>query len=184
MYAQANDANTAYTKDKSGVDLTADKALFEDIKGEILGLVKDTGAQLPNIGIGVSFDMFHAMENEANINVRIDAFDREVNFGRAPNPTTLSILGRPVIPEPNIRDHAYGSGEYAGDIGDVFLFEIPHFQRRSLQSLATTTLGQQGLADRIQMYQYEGLVDKTTNVSEGVSHLRVLEDYGIDPIGA
>lgn len=177
LYAIADAASSNYTVDKSGVNLSGDKALFTDIKKEVLKLVKDTGATLPNIGIATSFDMFHAMENEANVNVRLDAFDGTINFGRDPSPTTLSIANAPVMPDPNIRDHAYGSGQYDGNVGDVFIFERPNVQRRALQALSSTPLGDLGLADRIALFQYETLIDK----SQG-EHVRVLENYNIDAL--
>lgn len=178
MHNLAEDANTAHTIDKSTLDISGDKALFKDIRNEILSLVKDTGAQLPNIGIATSYDMFRSMENEANVNVRLDTFDQGLNFGRDPTgPTTLSILNRPVLPDPNVRDHAYGSGQYDGNVGDVFIFERPNIQRRALQALSSTALGQLGLADRMALFQYETLVSK----SQG-EHIRVLENYNIDSL--
>lgn len=177
LHNLATDANAAYTVDKSTTDLSGDKALFSDIKAEVLSLVKDTGAMLSNIGIATSFDMFHAMENEANVNVRLDAFDGTINFGRDPAPTTLSIANAPVLPDPNVRDHAYGSGQYDGNVGDVFIFERDNVQRRALQALSSTPLGDLGLADRIALFQYETLIDK----SQG-QHVRVLENYAIDAL--
>ena len=177
LYAIADGANTSYTKDKSTLTLSGDKPLFEDIKTEILGLVKNSAAMLPNLGIVTSFDMFNALENEANVNVRLDAFDGSVNFGRDPGPTTLSICNVPILPDPNIRDHAYGSGQYAGNVGDVFIFDRTSYQRRALQALSSTPLGDLGLADRIALFQYETPVDK----SQG-EFVRVLENYGIDAI--
>jgi len=178
MHEIANNADTAYTKDRSGYDLTQDKALFKDIKKEVLGLVKDTGATLSDLMIVTSYDVFDAMENEAQVNTRIDTFDQSVNFGRDPSgTTTLSIANVPVLPDPNVRAHNYGSGEYDGDIGDVFIFEAPNVQRRALQALSSTALGQLGLADRMAMFQYETLIDK----SQG-EHIRVLEGYAVDAL--
>lgn len=178
IYKMADDADTTYTVDKSTVDLsTGDKPLFEDIKAEVLKLVKNTGASLPNLGIVTSFDMFDALENEANVNVRLDSFDGSVNFGREPGPTTLSIANVPILPDPNVRDHAYGSGQYAGNVGDVFIFDRTAVQRRALQALSSTSLGDLGLADRIALFQYETVVDK----SQG-EFTRVLENYSIDPL--
>lgn len=174
----AEDASTSHTIDKSTVTLSGDKPLFEDIKGEVLSLVKDSGAMLGNLGIATSFDMFHALENEANVNVRIDAFDESVNFGRDPTgPTTLSIANVPVLPDPNVRDHAYGSTEYDGNVGDVFIFDRSNFQRRALQALSSTALGQLGLASRMALFQYETPVSR----SQG-EFIRVLQNYSIDAI--
>lgn len=178
LHNLANDANTSYTIDKSSVSLSGDKPLFEDIKKEVLSLVKDSAAMLPNLGIATSFDMFHALENEANVNVRIDAFDESVNFGRDPmGPTTLSIANVPVLPDPNIRDHAYGSGEYDGNVGDVVIFDRTNYQRRALQALSSTPLGDLGLASRIAMFQYETPVSR----SQG-EFIRFLENYSISAI--
>lgn len=178
LYDLANDANTSYTIDKSGETLSGDKPLFNDIKKEVLSLVKGSAVNLNNLGIVTSFDMFHALESEANVNVRIDAFDESVNFGRDPTgPTTLSIAGVPVLPDKNVRSHAYGSGQYDGNIGDVFLFDRTNYQRRALQALSTTPLGDLGLADRVAMFQYETPVSR----SQG-EFIRVLENYGITSI--
>jgi hypothetical protein len=162
MYDLANDANTNYTVPKGSTSLSGDKALFEDIKQEVLALVKDTAVNIGDLGIVTSFDVFHRLENEANINVRIDSFQDTINFGRDPTgPTTLSIANVPVLPDPNVRDHSYGSGEYDGNVGDVFIFDRSNFQRRALQALSSTALGQLGLADRMAMFQYETPVSRS-----------------------
>lgn len=162
--------------DKSSHDLSGDKPLFEDLKKELLGLVNGTNARLPNLGIVTSLDLFHELENEANVNVRIDSFDAGMNFGRDPmGPTTLSIAGVPVLPDPNVRDHSLDNAtEYDGDHGDVFIFDRENVQRRALQALSSTTLGQLGLADRMALFQYRALIDR----SEG-QHTKVLRGYDV-----
>jgi hypothetical protein len=177
LYSWADDANTSYTIDRSSYDLTGDKPLFEDIKSYVRGLLKNTAATPGNLGIVVSPDMFDALENEANVNVRLDAFDGTLNFGRQAGANTLSITGVPVLPDPNVRDHAYGSGEYDGNIGDVFIYERPRFQRRALMPFSSTTFGQDGLANRMGLFQYEATVDKTQG-----EHVRVLENYNIPAV--
>ena len=168
----ADDANN--TQDKSSEDLSGDKALFEDIKQEVLKLYKETNASLANLGIVTSVDVFNALENEANINVRLDAFDQGLNFGRDPTVPTLSIANIPVLPDPNVRSHDYGSGEYDGDHGDVFIFERNNYQRRALSPISSTPLGQLGLANRSALFQYETPVSR----SQG-EHMRVLEGYDV-----
>ena len=177
LYKWADDANTSYTIDRSTYDLTGDKPLFEDIKSYVRGLLKNTAATPANLGIVVSPDMFDALENEANVNVRLDSFDGTLNFGRQAGANTLSITGVPVMPDPNIRDQAYGSGEYDGNIGDVFIYERPRFQRRALMPFSSTTFGQLGLANRMGLFQYEATVDKTQG-----EHVRVLENYNIPAV--
>jgi len=159
------------------VDLSGDKALYKDIKSHVRGILKETAASPGNLGIAVSTDLFDYLENEANINVRLDAFDGGINFGRDATVNTLSIANVPVLPDPNIRDHAYGSGEYAGDVGDVFIYERPRFQRRALSPLSATTFGQLGLASRIGLFQYETTVEKTQG-----EHVRVLEGYDVPTV--
>lgn len=171
-------ADAAYVEDKAAVDLSGDKALFKDIKSEVLSLVNDSAASLGNLGIACSYDMFDALENEANINVRLREFDQGINFGRDPTgPTTLSIANAPVLPDPNIRAHNYGNGTYTGNVGDVFIFDRMNYQRRALQSLSSTPLGKQGLSDRMALFQYETPVSR----SQG-EFVRVLEDYAIDAL--
>jgi hypothetical protein len=173
-------ADASYVSDKSTEDLSGDKALFKDIKAEVLSLVNDTAASLGNLGIAVSYDMFDSLENEANVNVRLREFDQGINFGRDPTgPTTLSIANVPVLPDPNIRDHNYGNGTYTGNIGDVFIFDRMNFQRRALQALSSTPLGKLGLAERTMMFQFETPVSR----SQG-EFIRVLEDYPIDALSA
>lgn len=144
----------------------------------MLSLVNDSAASLGNLGIACSYDMFDALENEANINVRLREFDQGINFGRDPTgPTTLSIANAPVLPDPNIRAHNYGNGTYTGNVGDVFIFDRMNYQRRALQSLSSTPLGKQGLSDRMALFQYETPVSR----SQG-EFVRVLEDYAIDAL--
>jgi len=166
-----------YTIDKTTADLSGDKALYKDIKSHVRGLLKNTAATVGNLGIAVSPDLFDALENEANINVRLDSFDGQLNFGRDATVNTLSIANVPILPDPNIRDHAYGSGEYDGEIGDVFIYERPRFQRRALSPLSATTFGQQGLAMRMGLFQYETTVEKTQG-----EHVRVLEGYPVPEV--
>ena len=177
LYKWADDANTSYTIDRSGYDLTGDKPLFEDIKSYVRGLLKNTAASPANLGIAVSPDMFDALENEANVNVRLDAFDGTLNFGRQAGANTLSITGVPVLPDPNVRDQAYGSGEYDGNVGDVFIYERPRFQRRALMPFSSTTFGDLGLASRMGLFQYDTTIDKTQG-----EHVRVLENYQIPTV--
>ena len=177
LYKWADDADTGYTIDRSGVDLSGDKALYKDIKSYIRGIVKETAATPANLGIITSPDVFDSLENEANVNVRLDSFDGSLNFGRQARVNTLSIAGVPVLPSPQVRDHAYGSGEYDGNIGDVFIFERGRFQRRALAPLSSTTFGQLGLANRIGLFQYEATVDVTHG-----EHVRVLEDYDVPAV--
>ena len=166
------------SKDKSDVDLSGDKPLFEDIMEEVLGLVKNTGAAIQNLGIVTSIDVFNAMQQEANVNVRLNAFDGGLNFGRDPmGPTTLSIANVPVLPDPNIVNHDFGSGEYDGHHGDVVIFERPNVQRRALQALSSVDLGRLGLADRRALFQYRALVDR----SEG-HHTKFLRGYDVPEI--
>ena len=175
MYDLANDADTNYTIDKSTVDLSGDKALFKDIKSEVLSLVNSSAANISDLGIVTSYDVFDALENEAEINVRLSAFDETINFGNDPSgPTTLSIANVPVLPDPNVRDHSYGSGEYDGNTGDVVIFDRTNFQRRALQALSSTPLGQLGLADRMALFQYETPVSR----SQG-EFIRFLENYSV-----
>lgn len=177
LYKWADDANTSYTIDRSGYSVTGDKPLFRDIKSYVHGILKNTAATPANLGIATSIDMFNALEDEANTNVRIDAFDGSVNFGRLPSVNTLSIANVPVLPDPNVRNHSYGSGQYDGNIGDVFIYERPRFQRRALMPFSSTTFGQLGLASRMGLFQYDTTIDKTQG-----EHVRVLENYSIDAV--
>lgn len=177
LYKWADDANSSYTIDRSSYTVSGDKPLFTDIKSYVRGILKNTAATPANLGIVTSPDMFDALENEANVNVRIDAFDGQLNFGREASVNTLSIAGVPVLPDPNVRDHSYGSGQYDGNIGDVFIYERPRFQRRALMPFSATTFGDLGLATRMGLFQYEATVD----VTQG-EHVRVLENYNIPAV--
>lgn len=177
LYKFADDANSAYTEDKSSFTMSGDKPLFEDIKAEVLGIVKNSAANIQDLGIVTSYDMFHALENEANVNVRLDSFDGSINFGRQPGVNTLSIAGVPILPDKNVRNHSFGGSGYKGNVGDVFIFSRPAVQRRALQPLSSTPLGKLGLADRMAMFQYEAPIDK----SQG-EFTRVLEGYPISSL--
>lgn len=177
LHKIAEDAGN--TQDVSTFTIEGDKPLFSRIKQEILELYKNTAAALPNLGAVVSVDMFHELEDEANINVRLDSFDQGINFGRDPTIPTLSIANVPILPDPNIREHDYGGTEYDGHHGDVFIFERPNFQRRALAPFSSMSLGRLGLAERAALFQYETPIER----SQG-QHVRVLEGFDIPELGA
>ena len=176
-HAIASDATN--TTDVSAYDLSGSNALFDRIKEEVLTLYKETNASLPDLGIVTSVDVFHALESEANVNVRLDQFDEGINYGRDPTIPTLSIANVPVLPDPNVRAHTYGSGEYDGDHGDVFIWERSNYQRRALSPVSSVPLGQLGLANRSALFQYETPIDR----SQG-EHMRVLEGFDVTELGA
>lgn len=164
----ANDANGSYVKSKTSTSLSGDKALFKDIKAEINALVRNQPVTYNDLQIMTSLDVFDALEDEAQVNVRLDTFDGPVNFGGR----TLSIAGVPITPDPNIR--SYGDLSGTSTKGDVFLMDTRAVQDRVLAPFSTMPLGRIGLGDRAALFKYNRTIDK----SQG-EHLRVLQDYQV-----
>lgn len=149
------------TTDKSGVDITGDQALLQDIKSEIKGLLQSGKNVLKSdIEVWTSHDVFDHLENEMGTKVRFQPGDDRFDFGYE----QIYIKGIPVIADHNIDEHTYDDGELTynpGDPGDVFIVNKRSARFRNLAPLSTLPLARVGLSDRAAIYEYGALVERS-----------------------
>lgn len=146
--------------DKSGVDITGDQALLQDIKSEVKDLMQSGyNINKQDLEIWTSHDVFDYLENEMGPKVRLERGDDSFNYGF----DRITISGIPVIPSHNVKQHSTTVRNDAddsdvtfnkGDHGDVFIVNTRSTRFRSLEPLSTLPLARVGLADRVALYEY------------------------------
>lgn len=156
----------SYT-DKSTVDLDSDQALLKDIKSEIKDLLQQGYNITKNdLEIWTSHDVHDFLENEMGPKYRVSVDDQTFDFGFE----GIHISGVPVIPSHNVKEHETeirndaDDGDVTfktGDEGDVFIVNTRSTRFRSLAPLSTVPLARVGLADRVALYEYGVLVERS-----------------------
>jgi len=148
---------------------------LEDLLDELTRLIQNTGMTWDRARIMVSPFFYNAVYEEVTPTIRLDGYDADVEYG--PNGIALSTEqgSAPITPAPNIRDYAGLTGVGStGGVGDAFIVDELAVQFRQLAPMSTVPLGRTGLADRVALFEYYTLVDK----SQG-EHLRWLQNYDI-----
>lgn len=160
----------------NSIDKTAVSSGFlEDLLDELTRLIQNTGMTWDRARIMVSPFFYNAIYEEVTPTIRLDGYDADVEYG--PNGIALSTEqgSAPITPAPNIRDYGGLSGVGAtGGVGDAFIIDELALQFRQLAPMSTVPLGRDGLADKVALFEYYSLVDK----SQG-EHLRWLQNYDI-----
>ena len=174
------DAFDGIAKKASDAGNDIDKAavssgFLEDLLDELTRLIQNTGMTWDRARIMVSPFFYNAVYEEVTPTIRLGGHDADVEYG--PNGIALSTEqgSAPITPAPNIRDYSGLSGVGAtGGVGDAFIVDELAVQFRQLAPMSTVPLGRTGLADRVALFEYYTLVDK----SQG-EHLRWLQNYDI-----
>jgi hypothetical protein len=143
--------------DKSGVLLDASDALLKDIKAEIKGVLKSFNVTPSDLFIGTSWDVHDELDNEINVHGRTEVGQGSVNYGAE----RLSIMGIPVIPTHNIKEHALWTSGTIGSEGDVFILNKRAHIIASLAPPFILPLGRRGLSDEWVMGDYYCVVDRS-----------------------
>jgi hypothetical protein len=154
---------------------TVSSGFLEDLLDELTRLIQNTGMTWDRARIMVSPFFYNAVYEEVTPTIRLDGYDADVEYG--PNGIALSTEqgSAPITPAPNIRDYSGLSGVGAtGGVGDAFIVDELAVQFRQLAPMSTVPLGRTGLADRVALFEYYTLVDK----SQG-EHIRWLQNYDI-----
>ncbi len=153
--AQFDEGNAVV--DKSGVSLAASDALLKDIKAEIKGVLKSFNVTPSDLFIGTSWDVHDELDNEINVHGRTEVGQGSVNYGAE----RLSIMGIPVIPTHNIKEHALWTSGTIGSEGDVFILNKRAHIIASLAPPFILPLGRRGLSDEWVMGDYYCVVDRS-----------------------
>jgi len=153
----ASDASNV--KDKTGTT----SGRLEDMLDEVTSLVEDTGLTFDRAGYLVSPSFYNKVYDEVTPVVRLDGYDANVEYG----PRGLAIATDQgtvnITTCPNIRDYSSelsGVGSNSTN-GDVFLIDEMAVQFRQLAPFSTLPLGRTGLADKVAMFEYGTLIDKS-----------------------
>jgi len=142
---------------------------------ELTRLIQNTGMTYDRARIMVSPFFYNAVYEEVTPTIRLDGYDADVEYGPQGIALSTEQGSAPITPAPNIRDYGGLSGVGAtGGVGDAFIVDELALQFRQLAPMSTVPLGRTGLADRVALFEYYTLVDK----SQG-DHLRWLQNYDI-----
>ena len=166
---KADDAGNSI--DKS----TVSSGILEDLLDELTTKIQNTGLTYDRARYMVSPFMYNAIYDESTPVVRLDGYDADVEYGPQGIAISTEQGSVPITMAPNIR--AYGGLSGVGSnasTGDVFLVDELALQFRQLAPMSTVPLGRTGLADRVALFEYFQIVDK----SQG-EHLLWLQDYDI-----
>ena len=154
---------------------TVSSGFLEDLLDELTSAVVNTGLTFDRARFMCSQSFYNAIYDEQTPVIRIDGYDADVEYGPQGIRLSTEFGSAPITPTPNIQ--AYGGLSGVGSnasLGDVFLFDELAIQYRQLAPMSTVPLGRTGLADRVSMFEYYTLVDR----SQG-NHTFWLQDYGI-----
>jgi len=152
----ADDAGNSI--DKSGVS----SGILEDMLDELTEVVTTTGLTFDRARFMVSQQLYNAIYDEVTPTIRLDGYDADVEYGPQGIALSTEFGTAPITPTPNIRNYADLTGVGSdSDPGDVFLIDEMAVQFRQLAPMSTVPLGRTGLADRVSMFEYYTLVDRS-----------------------
>jgi len=164
-------ADASNVKDKS----TVSSGILEDLLDELTTATLNSGLTWDRARFMVSQQLYNKIYEEATPTIRLDGYDADVEFGPQGISLSTEYGTAPITPAPNIRNYSglTGVGSTSGT-GDVFLIDELAVQFRQLAPMSTIPLGRTGLADRVAMFEYYTLVDR----SQG-EHTYRFEGYDI-----
>lgn len=154
---------------------TVSSGFLEDLLDEVTVQVTNTGMMWDAARYLVSPQFYNAIYDEVTPTIRLDGYDADVEYG----PQGLAIGTEQgtvnITPCDNIRAYAGLTGVGSNSsTGDVFLIDERSTQFRQLAPFSTVPLGRTGLADKVAIFEYGTLIDK----SQG-EHTMRLTGYAI-----
>jgi len=154
---------------------TTSSGFLEDLLDEVTTLVTNTGAMWDSTRILCSPQFYNAVYDEVTPVVRLDGYDADVEYGPQGLAIGVEQGSVQITPCDNIRNYSSLSGVGSNsDNGDVFVIDERALQFRQLAPFSTVPLGRTGLADKVAMFEYGTLIDK----SQG-NHTLWLQGYDI-----
>lgn len=162
------------------VDKTATTSGFlEDILDYLTEQTTSSGLTFGRAGILVSPQFYNLIYDEVTPVVRLDGYDADVEYG----PQGLALGHErgsvPIRPCDNIRDYqSLSSGVGSNSTtGDVFIYDEQAVQNRQLAPMSTLPLGRTGLSEKVAVFEYNTLIDKSLDETGGDGHTHRLR-YG------
>jgi hypothetical protein len=154
---------------------TVSSGILEDLLDQLTDVVTSTGLTFDRARFMVSQQLYNAIYDEQTPVIRIDGYEADVEYGPRGISLSTEFGTAPITPTPNIRNYSGLTGVgSSSDEGDVFLIDEMATQFRQLAPMSTVPLGRTGLADRVSMFEYYTLVDR----SQG-NHTYWLQGYDI-----
>ena len=159
------DGLAAFAADGSNVvDKTATSSgILEDILDYLTKQTQSSGLTFGNARVLLSPKMYNTIYGEVTPVVRIDGYDADVEYG----PQGLAIGHErgsvPITPCDNIRNYQSESDGVGSNStnGDVFIYDDRTVQFRTLAPISTVPLGRTGLSDKVALFYYGALIDKS-----------------------
>lgn len=165
----ADDASNS--TDKS----TVSSGYLEDLLDVLTDAVTDTGLTFDRARFLCSQQFYNQIYDEQTPVIRIDGYEADVEYGPQGIALSTEAGTAPITPTPNIKAYSGLSGVGSNaSLGDVFLFDELAVQFRQLAPMSTVPLGRTGLADRVSMFEYYTLVDRSNG-----NHTFWLQDYSL-----
>ncbi|PSP80173.1 hypothetical protein BRC81_02995 [Halobacteriales archaeon QS_1_68_20] len=144
--------------DKSG----SSSGFLKDMLDEVTVQVENTGLTWDRARYLVSPRMYNAIYDEITPVVRVDGYDADVEYGPQGLAIGTEMGSVGITPCPNIRSYSgFSKTASNSDPGDVFLVDEMAVQFRQLAPLSTVPLGRTGLADRVALFEFGTLIDKS-----------------------
>lgn len=141
---------------------TVASGFLEDLLSELTDVVTSTGLTFDRARFMVSQQFYNQIYEEQTPVIRIDGYEADVEYGPRGISLSTEFGTAPITPTPNIRNYSGLTGVGSGsDVGDVFLIDELAVQFRQLAPMSTVPLGRTGLADRVSMFEYYTLVDRS-----------------------
>ena len=151
-------ADAGNVVDKTGVS----SGILEDMLDELTEVVTSTGLTFDRARFMVSQQLYNAIYDEVTPTIRLDGYDADVEYGPQGIALSTEFGTAPITPTPNIRNYSGLTGVGSNsDEGDVFLIDEMAVQFRQLAPMSTVPLGRTGLADKVSMFEYYTLVDRS-----------------------
>jgi hypothetical protein len=141
---------------------TVSSGFLEDLLDELTTVILNSGLTWDRAKFFVSQQFYNQIYEEATPVIRLDGYDADVEYGPQGIQLSTQYGTAPIVPSPNIRTYSGLNGIGSNsDPGDVFLIDEQAVQFRQLAPMSTVPLGRTGLADRVAMFEYYTLVDRS-----------------------
>lgn len=141
---------------------TVSSGFLEDLLSELTDAVTSTGLTFDRARFLCSQQFYNSIYEEQTPVIRIDGYEADVEYGPQGISLSTEFGSAPITPTPNIRNYAGLTGVGSdSDNGDVFLIDELATQFRQLAPMSTVPLGRTGLADRVSMFEYYTLCDRS-----------------------
>lgn len=168
-------ADADNVNDKTGIN----SGFLEDVLDYLTDQTTTSGLTFGRSRVLCSPQMYNAIYDEVTPVIRLDGYDADVEYG----PQGIAIGHErgsvPITPVPAIRDVQSSSSGVGSNStnGDVFIFDEQAVQYRQLAPMSSVSLGRDGLSEKVGIFEYGTLIDKSLETSGPGGHTHRLR-YG------